>query len=766
MLAYCASHLRIGTDITNFMPDGGRATLAALSRRLANSELTRTMVISIGADSIDEAVTAAAELEEALAGHPEVAWTRARVSEDLFEEARSLYHPRRYYFASSRPELEIPAALAPDGLAEKARRLKRELAQPTSTFLKPLLMTDPLGFFQSFLEGARRTQPELPMRDGQLISPDGSYALILLATEHSHFDSGVQAKFLADLAAMIDAIQVRHGNRLTIETSGANRVAVRAEQSIKRDIYWIGACTFAGVAVLFVLFFRSPVPFVLAVAPALFGMIAGTTAALATLGSLDGLSIAFAAALVGVAVDYSIHVINHHALLGDDSAFTTVRRLAPSLLLGAATTMASFAGLVMTNSPAFRELGFISIAGIGAAIIVTLYFLPGYLGPARRIPPLSRQVAETLHAGVDGLRARRRALAIFTAGVGVGCMIFLPRLQWGDDLSRLGSIDEGLIAEDIRVRSRLPDFETSRFVIAFGANPEEALRRNDALYLRLSDVALDGGLGGVRSLHQLLWSEDLQMRNLRQMELADPGAAIDRAYRAEGFRAGAFAGAFDDLAQPPPPLTLDDLRESAFAPLLATMALSIGDQVALITYLRDVRSIDEIAAAVADLDGVVVFDQREFINQVYGEFRATTLRQILVGSALVAMLLLVRYRTWRPAMAAILPSLLVVVVLLGGFAMFAVEANLLHVIALMMVMGMGVDYGVFLVDSCDDEQAFGSTLLSLLLSCLTTIFVFGALAISEHPALRAIGVTTGLGVLLAFVFAPVSLLLVEKKGSP
>ncbi len=45
-------------------------------------------------------------------------------------------------------------------------------------------------------------------------------------------------------------------------------------------------------------------------------------------------------------------------------------------------------------------------------------------------------------------------------------------------------------------------------------------------------------------------------------------------------------------------------------------------------------------------------------------------------------------------------------------------------------------------------------MLSLLLSCLTTVFVFGALAISEHPALRAIGITTGFGVLLAFLFAP------------
>ena len=49
-------------------------------------------------------------------------------------------------------------------------------------------------------------------------------------------------------------------------------------------------------------------------------------------------------------------------------------------------------------------------------------------------------------------------------------------------------------------------------------------------------------------------------------------------------------------------------------------------------------------------------------------------------------------------------------------------------------------------------------MLSLLMSCLTTAFVFGTLAISSQPALRAIGTTTvGLGILLCYLLAPVTL---------
>lgn len=762
MAAYCAMHLHISTDITNFMPDGGRAHLASLSRKLANSELTRTMIISVGADDPGVADAAAAELEESLARHPEVDWVRSGVPDDVFDEAREIYFPRRYYFASDRPETELPRLLDDVELEARAQRLLRELRQPSSAFLKPLAMEDPLGLFREFLEAARRSQPPLPTRGGRIVSPDGRFALVMLATVHSHFASGVQAGFLADLTAMFDELRARHPD-LVIEMSGANRIAVHAEESIKRDVYRIGAFTFVGVALLFLLFFRSPIPFALAIVPALFGMLTGLTAGLLLLGSLDGLSVAFGAALLGVAIDYAIHVINHHGLLDDRSPYETAARLTPSLLLGAATTMASFAGLLMTTSPAFRELGVLSIVGIGAAVAATLLALPAFLRQRRQVPELSRRVARRLHDGVDYLAGRRGVLTSFVLVLAAASALALPRLRWVDDLSRLGNADPQLIAEDVRVRSRLPLFEAGRFVIAMGADEEEALRRNDVVYDRLKAVARGDELAGIRSLHQLVWSADLQRRNLEALRAADLPERVDRVFQRAGFRAGAFAGAFADLESPPPPLTVADLHDSALGDLLSTMLLHLGDRVAVITHLRGVESLEAVETALADLEGVVVFEQKKFVNEVYAEFRTTSLEQIVIGSFLVAFVLLARYRAWRPALASLLPSLLVVLALLGGFAAFGVETNLLHVIALMMVMGMGVDYGIFLVDTYGDPPAFASTMLSLLLSCMTTVFVFGALAISEHPALRALGLTTGLGVLLAFVFAPISLLLADVR---
>jgi predicted exporter len=146
---------------------------------------------------------------------------------------------------------------------------------------------------------------------------------------------------------------------------------------------------------------------------------------------------------------------------------------------------------------------------------------------------------------------------------------------------------------------------------------------------------------------------------------------------------------------------------------------------------------------------------------VYAEFRSTTVRQIFTGNFLVIGLLLLRYRRLRPALAAFFPSVLVSLILLGSFAAFGVETNLLHVVGLVMVLGMGVDYGVFVVDSASHPEEMGTTLLSIFLGSITTVFTFGVLAVSQHPALRALGVTIGAGILLAFLLAPLALLLLR-----
>jgi predicted exporter len=326
-------------------------------------------------------------------------------------------------------------------------------------------------------------------------------------------------------------------------------------------------------------------------------------------------------------------------------------------------------------------------------------------------------------------------------------------------------MDPDVVKEERAVRERVSQFETGRLVIGIAPDREQAVALGEDVQARLAPLVQSGQLGGIRSLHSFLWPEARQRENLAALR-ADPElpARVRSAYQAAGFRADAFAGFERALAEePPPPLRFEDLAESALADLVRPLLADFGGEFAVFTFLQGVDSPETVRRAIDGLPNVHFFDQLQFLNDVYAEFRSTTLRQIVTGNALVIGLLLLRYRRLRPALAAFFPSVLVSLILLGGFAGLGVETSLLHVVGLVMVLGMGVDYGVFVVDSASHPEEMGVTMLSTFVGSITTVMTFGVLALSQHPALQALGITIGVGILLSFLLAPLALLLLPGR---
>ena len=72
----------------------------------------------------------------------------------------------------------------------------------------------------------------------------------------------------------------------------------------------------------------------------------------------------------------------------------------------------------------------------------------------------------------------------------------------------------------------------------------------------------------------------------------------------------------------------------------------------------------------------------------------------------------------------------------------------MHLLALLLVLSIGVDYAVFLLASPRDAGARAASAFSLVVACASTLLAFGLLSLSSFPALRPLGVTTGLGAVM------------------
>jgi predicted exporter len=254
--------------------------------------------------------------------------------------------------------------------------------------------------------------------------------------------------------------------------------------------------------------------------------------------------------------------------------------------------------------------------------------------------------------------ARDAVAAVLPLGALVFAAVALPRLTFVDDLARLGEPDPALLAEEQRVRERVSSFDSNRLVVALADTPDQALDRNEAVYARLAGEVAAGRLAGVRSLHSLLWSEDLQRRNLAVLRDSEAlPERLDAAFSQAGFRSGAFAPFAAALAAPPTPLTLAELRASPLGELASTLVLDLGGRTGVITYLRGVHDPEAVQRALDGLPGVHWFEQRAFLNEIFARFRDQTVRQTALGSLFVLPLLMLRYRGLRRALAAFLPSI-------------------------------------------------------------------------------------------------------------
>jgi predicted exporter len=134
-------------------------------------------------------------------------------------------------------------------------------------------------------------------------------------------------------------------------------------------------------------------------------------------------------------------------------------------------------------------------------------------------------------------------------------------------------------------------------------------------------------------------------------------------------------------------------------------------------------------------------------------------RWLLAGYAIVFVVVAFRYR--RRAWRAVVPTLLASGLAVGTVGLLGEPVSLLHILALWVLLGMGVDYAIFLLEhpSADAGEAW----LAVGVGAVSTFLAFGLLATSESPAVHAFGLTMGIGIITVW---PLSPLIVDGLDAP
>ncbi len=772
------------TDISAFIPSSAERQKAQLSKAIIDSELSRTWVLTIEADGPGQAAAASQVFESELRSDPalmrQLAFVTTGPPADSDRAVWELYQPRSLSFAA--PDLAAAKELvSDDGLKRALTDLRARLESPLSTLVSRIAPEDPFLAVPRLFEQLQQGNSKLTVVDGRFISEE-RFAVLMFGTHASSFDGEAQSSVLAGVQRAAERAKHKLGE-LRLEMSSLALHSIHAERSIKADIQRITWVSVAAMLLLCWLLFGSLRLMLLALLPVTAGMLTGLTVILALYGQVHGLTLAVGASLIGVCIDYVVHFYAHHLLSPSATPSATMKHISMGLLLGCGTTAVGFLALAGSSFPGLRQIALFAGSGVLGALACTRWVVPLLVAEHDAPKALLQRVALKLEStlllvrgnAAQGVRAQRRRGVCWLSGAALLSLAAVAMVDWQDDMSTLTRSDEQLLAEDERVRARVAQFDMSRFVIAIGADDESALQINDQVTQALRAAQADGALSSwqnisallpsgktQREVAEVLRSANLDQRLVKQLELAGFNSELFQP-ALERLRAQGGSDDADTTTSLPTPLAYEDLLRSDLAAWVRAFRVHLSDRIGFVTFLREVEDPDALGRKLSSVPGAEFIDQTQLIADASKAYRQRLVPLLLLGLGLVWIVLWARYRNLRTVAAAFVPAVLSAGVTLFVLSALGFQLNLLGLTTLLMVLSIGVDYGVFLTETVQadglDGASLRATLAGLFIAWFSTVFGFGVLALSQHPALQIIGIVAAVGVTAALLLAPTALAL-------
>jgi uncharacterized protein len=159
--------------------------------------------------------------------------------------------------------------------------------------------------------------------------------------------------------------------------TGINVMAKHLRQTVKADAVKANILGFLLVCLFLYVDFRSFRLVLWSLLPLGLGL-AFMMGLMRLLGmSLNSLNIYVSAMVIGIGVDYGIHILHRHRLCGGDAH--QVAQTGKAVLFAALTTIAGFGSLIFSHFPGLRSMGFVAVFGTAFCALFALTFLPALL---------------------------------------------------------------------------------------------------------------------------------------------------------------------------------------------------------------------------------------------------------------------------------------------------------------------------------------------------------------------------------------------------
>lgn len=773
------SRIKFEEDISAVFPNDEKVKKA--TDILKNSPLLKRiyLVVSVRDTTAEADLKSAADrVEEKLKtyGGDFLHKADAQVEEEAVLGLIRLVYDNIPGFLDSSDYRAMDTLLQPEKVHEAFASGYNQLLSPAGFALKESFLRDPLGITW---RGMRKLDKlslnqKFTLSDGYLMTRDGHNLMIFVdpATGAGKTANGkklVKAldQTLAEVEAEFPNVQIRY--------YGAPAVSVANAIQVRRDVFLTVGLAFLLLNIILVAYFRKWYTIPLLMSPVLFGSVTALAVLMLVNGSISSIALGIGSVMLGLILDYSIHAYTHQRENGN--AEKMVGEIAALLLATSGTTVLAFCCLLAMKSNLLKELGLFAAVSVGSAALFTIIVYPHFLGKPRPPKPAPEEKKTNRYAPKSVLRLLNVAIFL-AAGVSV---FYMQRTTFENDMNKYSYVPPRLVEAE-NYLDKISDFKLKNiYLVSEGNDVQEALRDQQRYLPVLDSLRRAGTIDGYTSVNTYWPSQQQRENNLRQWKnfwTAERRQTLRQQVETETrnfhFKPGTF-DAFLQWTEQPSLYTDEQAMEQLRGLFFNDLVQEREGNVQLIALIR-VKEENKPLVYAAFHRGELVFDNTYIFHRLLDVVRHDFQLLGWLSTLLVLGVMLLTFRRSELALAAMIPTLMGWIIVLGAMGFFHIPFNIFNVIICTFIFGLSNDYAIFLGRGLLDEYRSNSHSLptfqvSIVLSMVNTLLSMGVLIFAQHPALKSVALVSLVGLtavaLITFILQPfVFRFLLAWKGVP
>lgn len=749
--------LKLNGDLTALFADKAQYQLSNVTDKISQAATNKQLVL-VAAKDLSVAIAQADKLTQQLNELTLVKSAQTRFDQvATFDDIVQQYLPYQQQLLT----LKMRTLLQGDDKDSLFAYQFSLLNQVSNQAVSLTLASDASLSLADYLSRPVLASSALTLKQDHLVAHQDNtyYVLVIFTSESSAINIDSAQQLVSQFEALIanDEAQYLYTGAL-FYTSKASSIG-------QFEMMLYGSISLLATLLLIAWVYRSMAALLATFTLVLVSFVYGYLALSQVYSEINIIAFVFSVTLIGIAVDYSFHALTQLTFakrnIGENRSENKVseqplNHISASLTMSFMTTAAGYSLLIFAPFILFQQIAIFTLFGLFGALITVLLLFPlllPLLNNAKRnlkLPSSANKVNVFQQALVGFVKQYKVVvLAVFIA-----CLALTTTITISNDVRSFYSPDSQLKAHENQVSDLLKQKWQLGYFLVQSPTEQGVLAQEERLVAQLQPLIQQGLLSNVSAISQWLPSVKVQQED---------HALLQQALK---------QGKFQQLQQVMPQANWKIKAEIDALVVGDWLSTDIGKMyqgqwlvdktqsptqfysVVRIAGTAEVSRLQQVAknssAKQASVAQVHFIDKTNDISTQLALF-SQQLIWLLMAAVVAAFFVFVwRYGFYMATLGVITPVFAVVFAFLLSYVIQG-SLNIFNLVAGILIIALGLDYSVFYAE----HGLVSKVTLTTLMSALSSVLVFAMLIFSSMSVIASFGLTIFIGVLAAFLLAPI-----------